>query len=90
MVGRPTSQPRETFSQPAHLLSVTEVNSQVVGEVFLDMRFEGQGCDWTFAVPRLTPPLWVLWCEAGQQAAVRILCEGQILLSWYLQWNLKI
>lgn len=33
--GRPTSQPRETFSQSAHLLSVTEVNSQIGGEISL-------------------------------------------------------
>jgi len=49
------SQPRARFNLLAHLLpvSVTEVNSQIVDEVFLDMRFEGR--DWTFAVPRLTP-----------------------------------
>ena len=53
MVARPTSQSQARFSQPAHLLSVTEVNSQVVDEAFLNMRFESLG--WAFVVPRLTP-----------------------------------
>ena len=66
-VGRQTSQPRATFSQLAHLLSVTEVNSQVVVEAILDMRFEGRDRGQFNAQPQYVVATMGLMVRGGLQ-----------------------